>query len=90
MKDEELKAFLTMQNALALIWYVNSHDLGIHPMSFLKRKDEVACSIRHDAGMEWAASRANRFRVYWEANRDSLLAMSDADEGVYTALLEKF
>ena len=90
MKDEELKAFLLMHNALALVWYVNSHDLGIHPMSFLKRRDEVACSIRHDAGMEWASSRADRFRAYWEANRDSLLAITAIDEGACTALLKEF
>ncbi len=90
MKDEELKAFLSMQNALALVAYVNSHNLGIHPMSFLKRKDEVACSIRHDAGMEWAAMRADRFRAYWEANRDSLLTMHNIGESDYASLLQEF
>lgn len=90
MQDEELKAFLAMQKALALVAYVNEHRLGISPMSFLKRKDEVACSIRRDAGMEWAASRADRFRTYWESNRDALRALSPEDESVCAALLKEF
>jgi hypothetical protein len=89
MGDEEMKKFLAAQNALALVAYVHTHDFAINPISFLKRDDDVAHKIRHDAGLEWVAVHAARFRDYWESHREEMLAFDAGDEAACKSLLKE-
>ena len=96
MDDSEMKVFQQVQSALALVAYVEEHGLAIHPGSFLKREDDVAHKIRHDAGMEWVAahpsaalSLAELFRMYWHAHSEEIKSIDTNDQSACSALIEK-
>ena len=96
MDAKEIKIFNHVQNILALAAYVEDNELGINPVSYLRRPDKQAKERRDAAGMEWVLpqsvnepSLAELFRVYWKSNRADIDATDLTSAGACQRLLEK-
>ena len=96
MDESEMKAFQKVQSTLALVAYVEEHDLAINPATFLRRDDAVAHKIRHDAAAEWTSSHpdaspslAELFRQYWQSHREEILTVDMNEQSACSALITK-
>ena len=89
---EEMQKLSHLQPALALVTYIQAHDLGMDHSIILKRHDTVAGDIKKNAMAEWSHGDDDLFRAYYlsgPAQKGEALSIDPSDKEACIKFLEK-